>query len=135
MLGRGYMRRLLVSIAVVGLMGACGASATLSPPSATPAATTVPPTAVATPAVTATPTSTLNPTLSPTPGPSSTLEMTTGRAYHTATLLSDGRVLIAGGQSDSASKAFDLYDPKTASFARRRRRSPTSKARAWCGAG
>src|SRR5262245_55278271 len=38
--------------------------------------------------------------------------MTTERAYHTATLLSDGRVLIAGWQT------AELYNPKAGTFTR-----------------
>jgi hypothetical protein len=41
--------------------------------------------------------------------------MTTARIGHTATLLRDGRVLIAGGSSDRPFSA-DLYDPSTATF-------------------
>ncbi|MGA2514420.1 MAG: kelch repeat-containing protein, partial [Candidatus Limnocylindrales bacterium] len=45
---------------------------------------------------------------------SPTGSMTTGRAGHTATLLSDGRVLVAGAE-DSGNHA-DLYDPRTGRF-------------------
>lgn len=69
MLGRGYGLRLLVSLAVLGLLGGCASSATLSPPPATPAATAAPSVAVATPTVAATPTPTTgaSPTRSPLP--------------------------------------------------------------------
>jgi hypothetical protein len=48
---------------------------------------------------------------------SPTGSMTTARTHHTATLLSDGRVLIAGGTGDYArAETAELYDPKTGSF-------------------
>jgi hypothetical protein len=37
--------------------------------------------------------------------------MSTGRASHTATLLLDGRVLVAGGYSSRAMSTAELYDP------------------------
>jgi hypothetical protein len=46
---------------------------------------------------------------------SSTGAMIAGRANHTATLLSDGEVLIAGGSQGLSSA--ELYDPKAGRFA------------------
>jgi hypothetical protein len=43
--------------------------------------------------------------------------MTMGRDSHTATLLPDGRVLIAGGSSYDEARSAELYDPKTGTFA------------------
>jgi hypothetical protein len=65
---RGYVLRLLVGLAVAGLLGACAAGATLSPPPATPAARVAPSVAAVAPTATATPTSasTAAPTCTPT---------------------------------------------------------------------
>ncbi len=51
---------------------------------------------------------------------SPTGSMTTGRDYASATLLTDGRVLIAGGgnEGNAAVASAELYDPKTGKFSR-----------------
>jgi hypothetical protein len=47
-------------------------------------------------------------------------QMMDGREYHTATLLSDGRVLVVGGGGDYVNRLFlvsaELFDPKTGTF-------------------
>jgi galactose oxidase-like protein len=85
--------RPLIGLAVTFLVVGCGSGATASPSS---------------------PTSAPTPVLSSNPAG----QMTAGRARHTATPLTDGRILIAGGfGSGLASLASaELYDPKSGTF-------------------
>ena len=45
--------------------------------------------------------------------------MSTSRAYHTATLLSDGKVLVSGGIDSTVTPlvSAELFDPATGKFA------------------
>lgn len=47
---------------------------------------------------------------------SATGSMTTSRIFHTATLLPNGKVLIAGGSSGRPTSSAELYDPSTGVF-------------------
>ena len=109
--------------AVTGPSTSASAGATESPsPSPTTSPISVP---SATPA--ATPASTPTPSILPTPIPSAveftlTGSMTVGRDGPTATLLKDGRVLVAGGKVRTGSVELptataELYDPTTGKFA------------------
>src|SRR6185312_8706597 len=44
---------------------------------------------------------------------SPTGSMNTGREFHTATLLKNGKVLVAGGSNDGDLASAELYDPST----------------------
>jgi len=46
-------------------------------------------------------------------GWNATGSLTTGRVYHTATLLNNGKVLVAGGSGTDAMKSCELYNPAT----------------------
>jgi hypothetical protein len=43
--------------------------------------------------------------------------MVQSRAWHTATLLGNGKVLIAGGEGEPSSTSAELYDPSAGTFA------------------
>src|SRR5882672_5155167 len=43
--------------------------------------------------------------------------MANGRQYHTATLLSNGKVLVAGGQNAGYLSSVELYDPASGKWA------------------
>lgn len=119
-------RRLATLIAVVAFGGAgCGGAVT-SVPTATQVATAAPtaaPTVAPTPAAPAS-TSTAAPSAASPSG-----LMTQARQMHTATLLADGRVLLAGGfQSDVPVASTEVYDPASGSFTAT---APMAVARVW----
>ena len=125
-MSRTTPRTTLAAVAVTFalVIAACGADT--NPPSPTAVATTVAQASVApTPAAPATP----NPTPAASPsqpaiGPGGwvvTGSMIRGRSYGaTATVLQDGRVLVAGGDAEDsfATAATELYDPATSSWTR-----------------
>ncbi|MBP1464492.1 choice-of-anchor C family protein [Candidatus Chloroploca sp. M-50] len=93
------------------------ATSTSVPPTATPTSTTVPPTPTTT-SVPPTPTTTPMPTVEPGTW-QATGSMQTGRAWHTATRLADGRVLVAGGSSGAwgtGLQSAEIYDPATGTW-------------------
>ncbi|WP_129673454.1 kelch repeat-containing protein [Candidatus Chloroploca sp. Khr17] len=101
------------------------ATSTTVPPTptgtATATATSVPPTATATATATSvppTPTTTPMPTVEPGTW-QATGSMQTGRAWHTATRLADGRVLVAGGSAGAwgtGLQSAEIYDPATGTW-------------------
>ena len=95
---------LLLAIAIAG----CSGGSTAGSPTAVPT-----PTAAPSPRSRLSLTPIPTPILAPTPGFSETGSMATAREFHTATLLSDGRVLIAGGgnQTLAAVASAELYEP------------------------
>jgi len=110
-------------VLIAASAGGCGdGSASASAPvSVTPggsvaptASLTVAPTSVPSAAPSSTPTPVL--TYAPPGKFVPTGSMTTGRDSATATLLLDGRVLVAGGSGYDVTHSAELYDPKTGTF-------------------
>jgi hypothetical protein len=109
-------RRLLAGLAVLLLAAGCSGSASPTPaPALTPGPTA---TAAATSAPTLTPTPTATPAPTPTPQVGLTGPLGVGRQIHTATLLTDGGVLVAGGYAsgDGPIASATRYDPRTRVF-------------------
>ena len=123
-------RRIPVMATAFVLVAACGSAPTVPSSTTSAVASTGP---AVTPAQATTPIAapSLAPTLSPAQMPAGswvpTGSMTRSHTYGaTATLLQDGRVLVAGGEVESdgdASSAADLYDPTTGQW------TPTGRMR------
>ena len=98
---------------IASLVAACDAG-TATPTRVNPSSA---PSASASPAPSATPSAAPSRTHNPSAEFVATGSMTMGRDSHTATLLADGKVLIAGGGSYDEARSAELYDPKTGTFA------------------
>jgi len=108
------MWRLSASLVSI-VIAVAGCTTQGSPSSQTATSTDPAPTPTATPLPEPTPTSI------PFKGPwTATGDMITGRAEHTATVLHDGRVLVAGGVADNREEerlaSAELYDPATGTW-------------------
>ena len=118
--GRGLNPVVWSTLALFALLAA-GCSAAVAPTTPSIPVTTSSPVAP-TPGPTIAPTiaPTTAPTTAPTFGPHGTFvptgSMTLGRDSATATLLLDGRVLVAGGEGYDAARSAELYDPTTGTF-------------------
>ncbi|MGD0019033.1 MAG: kelch repeat-containing protein [Candidatus Limnocylindrales bacterium] len=98
---------------IASLVAACDAG-TATPTRVNPSAA---PSASASPAPSATPSAAPSRTHNASGEFVATGSMTMGRDSHTATLLPDGKVLIAGGEAYDEARSAELYDPKTGTFA------------------
>ena len=107
----------LVSAAMILTVAGCGT--TLAPSSSATVSFASAPAPAASPTVTPSPTPTPGPTRTPPPpGFSLARSMIESRANHTATLLQDGRVLIAGGHGYAGQllASAEIFDPGTGVF-------------------
>jgi hypothetical protein len=112
---RHLMSRVSIGSSILILLAGCGSTPILLPTTspATPSTSTAPPVSTPSPApppTAATPTAT--------PAFSGTGQMAAARNDHSATLLDDGRVLVAGGWDgiDGHLASTELYDPVTGIF-------------------